>query len=95
MSKHTPGPWSISETGPKYSINAGNGGASNKHIAMVSCYQQFTNDHAENLANARIIAAAPELLEVCEEALGLFERMRMATDDTALKLYRLINKING
>ena len=66
MSEYTKGPWDISETGPKWSINVGNGGDSNKHIAMVSCYQLFTNDHTENLANARLIAAAPELLEALE-----------------------------
>jgi pantothenate kinase type III len=30
---------------------------------MVSSYQEFTSDHTENLANARLIAASPELLE--------------------------------
>lgn len=66
MSEYTKGPWSISETGPKWSINVGSGGDSNRHIAMVSCYQRFTNDHTENLANARLIAAAPELLEALQ-----------------------------
>lgn len=70
MSNYTAGPWLISETGPKYSINAGNGGASTRHIAMVSCFQQYEGDSRENIANAYLIAAAPELLEALYKLLA-------------------------
>ena len=98
MSKHTPGPWYISETGPKWSINVGNGGDSNKHIAMVSCYQEFTNDHTENLANARLIAAAPELYELLEEIVNetIDYTNRTGKDVSwADKAKSIINKIKG
>jgi hypothetical protein len=68
MSKHTPGPWTI-DTYPRTAINAGT-----KHIAMVNFYKSngdadvFGQEHE---SNARLIAAAPDLLEVaiaCREA---------------------------
>lgn len=68
MGKHTPAPWDISDTGPKYSINAGTGGAARKHIAMVSCFKGHEGEQEENEANARLIAAAPEMLEALKEA---------------------------
>ena len=110
MSKHTPGPWFISETGPKWSINVGNGGASNRHIAMVSCYQEFTNDHTENLANARLIAAAPELEDTLWAMVNAARKLSVLHNDSdfdevdyAHDLYEeaeqmfhnVINKIKG
>ena len=78
MSEYTKGPWHISETGPKWSINVGNGGDSNRHIAMVSSYQEFTSDHTENLANARLIAAAPELLEALVSLVQEYVKLKPA-----------------
>ena len=79
MSKHTPGPW---ETGKQN----GHGGISieaniNAQIATVYLGIISSNwkrgketfarpENAEALANARLIAAAPELLEACEAALN-------------------------
>ena len=94
MSKHTPGPWFISETGPKWSINVGNGGASNRHIAMVSCYQEFISDHTENLANARLIAAAPELYRLLNYMVNnIGQPMCLETRDTFNEAIDLINKL--
>ena len=61
---HTPGPWNI---GPTYksSINAGE-----KHIAMVNYWKSGDKSSdvfgEEHDANARLIAAAPDLLEALE-----------------------------
>jgi hypothetical protein len=49
--KHTPGPWSINE---RAQVVAADGG----HIAYVEC--------APVIANARLVAAAPELLEALQ-----------------------------
>lgn len=61
MNKHTPGPW-ITENRYKTSINAGK-----KHIAMVNQYKSGDIESDiwgdEHEANARLIAAAPDLLE--------------------------------
>jgi hypothetical protein len=55
MGKHTPGPWSKSERGY---IFAGD-----------SCIAS-TSDLDENEANARLIAAAPDLLAALEQSLS-------------------------
>ena len=60
--KHTKGPWYISQTAD-YAINALDG----RHIAMVSCFEKNKNDATENLGDAALIAAAPELLEALKE----------------------------
>ena len=56
MSRHTPGPWGLrrSETGPWAVFDA------NGNWAAVTTKKQWP---AEDLANARLIAAAPDLLE--------------------------------
>lgn len=63
--QHTPGPWQVSQK-LKYSINNGH-----KHIANVSIRHSANINQAENEANARLIAAAPELLEALKLAIGL------------------------
>lgn len=72
--KHTPGPWEIdfSKTGYPYAIKAPN---EDNHKAgrvgiSVLRWASFTMpSSAEALANARLIAAAPELLEALRGAL--------------------------
>lgn len=59
MSKRAPGPWRIENF---YIISSPASGSLT--IAKV-------NDHGD--ANARLIAAAPDLLEACKLALGGFE----------------------
>ena len=56
MAQHTPGPWTENT---HWEIYAENG----KHLAIVSW--QFP-DVKEGIANANLIAAAPDLLEVAE-----------------------------
>lgn len=50
-------PWFIHPRSPLYTVNQK---GSNKHVAMVSCYKALVSDEAENLANARLIAAAAD-----------------------------------
>lgn len=63
MSKHQPGPWKCAATGlarsgmPEYEIHWSDAG---------ECVAEVV--HGE--ANARLIAAAPELLEACQAALS-------------------------
>ena len=59
--KHTPGPWRIDNESPmKYCVNST---VDNNHIAMVNWGSLTFDSEEEPLANARLIAAAPELLE--------------------------------
>lgn len=64
MTKHTPGPWHCRPYGDSFVATCGN---ADKRVAY--CYAVFedrSKDEAE--ANARLIAAAPELLEALEKA---------------------------
>lgn len=74
---YTPGPWSIYET-------AGNGGNIPARMEVVAPESERAKRLIANVygfklpegrANARLIAAAPELLEVFEEALANVERV--------------------
>jgi hypothetical protein len=62
MSKHTPGPWQFgtSSEGSFYKKNIA--GADGYHVALTS-----SRDDSEVDANARLISAAPELLEALRE----------------------------
>ena len=60
--KHTPGPWRVREERVYTRVVTEQGG---EWIANLG-----TNDE-KHLANARLIAAAPELLEACEAVLDV------------------------
>jgi hypothetical protein len=70
MSGHTPGPWTI-----KYETNVGaaRSGCDWAVVAATGAFSTNTDsgEHdTENKANARLIAAAPELLAALEEILS-------------------------
>jgi hypothetical protein len=65
MSKHTPGPWSVrclDEIDEEYRIEA----ASTLFVDISPCSDGYTPGQTK--FNARLIAAAPELLAVCRKA---------------------------
>lgn len=64
MAKHTPGPW-WTDPDTRTAVNS-----DDKHIAMVNCskFGNITDVFGdEHRANARLIAAAPELLAAITE----------------------------
>lgn len=67
MQKHTPGPWEIS--GNSFDVMTSQTGHG---IATV---HNWNKKDGENNANARLIAAAPELLDLAKEALAQLEKM--------------------
>ena len=78
MSKHTPGPWSVHRwswptevTGPIHQVIS----SDNFLTAFVPAWDDprpgEVEASEEAKANARLIAAAPELLEACKVALGI------------------------
>lgn len=60
MNKFTSGEWVVDESRHDGCINRLE---PFRHIGMVSGYQMAEGDRAENEANAKLIAAAPDLLE--------------------------------
>ena len=95
---HTPGPWVI-DNSIRTAVNAGK-----KHIAMVNFYKtsdkEISIDEKENEANARLIAAAPELLAACKAALRdeMSARLEAAgglSDETVAMLEAAIAKAEG
>ena len=70
MSEHTPGPWSIAGRG--YTIFGPD------DAVVISSFDAETEEEEERyLANARLIAAAPDLLAALEEAVRSSEVSRM------------------
>ena len=66
--KHTPGPWttSIGTSGARVHVN----NDFNHPLSFGFSYSDIdAEEQAEGQANARLIAAGPELLEACEMAL--------------------------
>lgn len=61
--KFTPGPWFIRPDGPRYTVNQE---GTNRHVAMVSCYNAEEGDDVENLGNANLIKIAPLMYEALE-----------------------------
>ena len=81
MSEHTPGPWKARPGGAEVitayapeGVRAHGYGCGNDFIADLNDgeYHEYY-DRAEQEANARLIAAAPELLEALEELADLVD----------------------
>lgn len=67
MSNHTPGPWSINEW-PHTNADMSVGAIGTPKIAIIPLRDVSIN---EQKANTRLIAAAPDLLEACEDSLKI------------------------
>ena len=76
---HTPGPWNLVMGCHDFTIHAG------------TTIAEGNMDAVEWKANARLIAAAPELLEACEKALELFN----CHTDTFMGVYRSPDEIDA
>jgi hypothetical protein len=67
MSKHTPGPWAVNPMNAQVDEFGGQG------MPLPVCHMLWPTDkrkEAETMANARLIAAAPDLLEALERILA-------------------------
>lgn len=66
--KHTPGPWQVSGGRSRQDAYGHTVGPDGFGIACVFYCDRTTADHIASLADARLMAAAPELLEALKEA---------------------------
>lgn len=91
--KHTPGPWQRSgvrvKLGAEDCLQVGPDGFP---VAFLPIGKSAT-DHAGAIADARLIAAAPELLEAAQEA--LMELRRVSPSLASPKLRAAIAKATG
>ena len=65
MSAHTPGPWESEET--EHRISSSHWIMAGEHQSIcIGAIIHFSGEHAQSDANARLIAAAPDLLKACK-----------------------------
>ncbi len=95
MSKHTPGPWRVEvDTDPEASwerkwptINA-------EKYEVVGC-EGFYGDYETDMANARLIAAAPDLLDALVQFVDEFEGCYADGEPAMIKARAAIAKATG
>lgn len=101
MSKHTPGPWTVSE------LNAINE-VSKYHIFIEPCVamieRKVEGQDQNDMADAALIAAAPDLLNLAKQqeylinllyTHGINHQQTMAQEDVVRKLAGVIAKATG
>jgi hypothetical protein len=87
--KHTPGPWYVEERNPaEYDITTGEDG---DDVALVRTDHFLDNGKA----NARLIAAAPELLNQCYATLRQLEQVYIKGDPKTEGLCLSIRGLKG
>lgn len=93
MSKHTPGPWEVGD-GSDRNLFCGSGdilGKTKRGRAVIARVNPGLKDYE---ANARLIAAAPEMLEALIHVRNVFPMARWA-DDTRAMIKAVIDKAEG
>lgn len=84
--EHTPGPWYIEENSFVVKKHAG-------QIITITAALDGRIDNIERAANAKLIAAAPELLEACKLALWVMEKNEAQGMDYGVEKIQLQNAI--
>lgn len=83
MSKHTPGPWHVMRAAKPDNVGGYDCAVvTPDRLILAEAFERPSRDvtfPAE--ANARLIAAAPELLEVCKDALATIGKQSRFWDD--------------
>ncbi len=77
MSKHTAGPWVVEDDASRY---ADSKGCYYIRDAVGHVGRTQARGEEKNLANARLMAAAPDLLEALKEVLAISDRKHDAWD---------------
>lgn len=98
MSAHTPGPWGIEQTDDTNWIGFMRPHDRKVELIVCTTARDFTlKDEAreENDANARLIAAAPELLEAAMAFIAPFDGIEVVHDGDIAKARAAIAKATG
>ena len=81
--KHTPGPWTLEDRGYKFVVSKPGEGYITRDVCRMDASTMSAFDQE---ANARLIAAAPDLLEACKTIVHLRE-----TEDWMETLHKAVN----
>lgn len=92
QSKHTPGPWAVAVAGRSESPHSRVIGAKGLPVAGV---WSSDNTDAGRLANARLIAAAPDMLGALDELLAAAELHERPSDAALEAAQQAIRKATG
>ena len=90
MNKHTPGPWEIDSEQPSTVKKFTHG----NRLSIATVHGGY-GEKTRRTANARLIAAAPEMLEALEDALNLIDTITPFEGDTVRKARAAIAKARG
>ena len=82
----TPGPWKLVDRRPGFAIQ----GPDRRIVASISALVRKGVE--EKLANARLLAAAPELLAVCREIATLDPDCTLGRGDLRRRLFKAVSK---
>lgn len=89
MGKHTPGPWDFFTDKPAYSV----GPSHNHSVARV--FNPPGGERDEIIANARLIAAAPDLLRLLKESVITVAETHRPIEDWLNESRSIIRKIES
>lgn len=91
---HTPGPWRVDGTytpqSGRYDILSGD--EPTPELVVMTLPAEMVSDPDQNLANAHLIAASPQLLDACKMQARLIEDMMQFVGQMALQDYALLNE---
>ena len=104
MTKHTPGPWTLCDEGPQFQIavrphRPDDGRLTGFLLASIPREGpdagMYRTVGGTDLGNARLIAAAPDLLDACKKALGVLGRQGYGDGTLCDELAGSIRKAEG
>jgi hypothetical protein len=83
QTKHTPGPWQIDKFIGEFVVSSGDTSSDPNAREICECYQDGERQDKTDLANARLIAAAPDLLTTLKFGLSITNDLTLSDADIA------------